>query len=106
MLIVEVWDGCRWQIAGRIRPGSVHVVTDQQQGDLLHLAVEEQRTVVSQGEHNPWPILELGPADEPWERVLKATWMTEPTLCRLRHSLGSPDSRAHRGHSPSMVPAR
>jgi hypothetical protein len=30
-------------------------------------------------------LLELGPADEPWERLLRANWMPESMLCRLHH---------------------
>jgi hypothetical protein len=85
MLVIEAWNGYCWKLVGRMKPGARHTVLDHNRGVLLHLVIEPERTTVRATTEPYEVLLELGPADEPWERLLRANWMPESMLCRLHH---------------------
>jgi hypothetical protein len=88
MLIIEVWNGNSWRVAGRVEPGRTHAMLDyrsRDDTDVMRFAVERQCTTITIDGSST--IIELRDRSEPWERVLLAKWMRAPMMCRLRHRL-------------------
>jgi hypothetical protein len=86
MLIIEVWNGSRWRVAAKVKPGVTHAMLDyrsRDDTDVLRFAVEpEQTTITIDGSTT---VIELRARSEPWERMLHAKWMRAPMMCRLHH---------------------
>lgn len=92
MLIIEVWNGNVWRVAGRLKPGTARTMLDYRSRDdyaPLRFDVEHERTRITVA--GDTTVIELDPASDPWERLLHANWMRAPMLCRLHHrsDLGS-----------------
>ena len=84
MLIIEVWNGNVWKLAGTAGPGTAQTLLDYRSRDdtePLRIAVEDERTTIS----TERTVIELRCGSEPWERMLLAKWMRAPMFCRLQH---------------------